>query len=163
MALAVPNPVPVPVPLFYLIKMALALALAPTASTLYYFSLSPELPVWSVETMTPVDHSPDLDSDISPVFRLFSHQPLSDEFLKTMFSSMESLTVKDWLAYPEYHLEDNLGDFELDDGLYYINNIEKAASAMEMSVIGAKNVANLIVAKYSLSIHFNNEQWRTEL
>lgn len=36
-----------------------------------------------------------------------------------------------------------LGDFELDQNLYFINNIEWAASAMEMSAVGAKNVANL--------------------
>lgn len=36
-----------------------------------------------------------------------------------------------------------MGNFTLYKGLYHINAIEWAASAMEMSVIGAKNVANL--------------------
>ena len=36
-----------------------------------------------------------------------------------------------------------LPPFILADGLYYISSIEVAASAMEMSVIGARNVALL--------------------
>ena len=33
--------------------------------------------------------------------------------------------------------------FILDDGVFYVNAVEKAASAMEMSAIGAKNCAIL--------------------
>ena len=36
-----------------------------------------------------------------------------------------------------------LPSFVLHDRLYYINAVEAAASAMEMSVVGARNVANL--------------------
>ena len=93
----------------------------------------------------------------------------------------------DWLAYPEYTLEDDLTSFVLAPGLYYTSRfvlqwmfccqqkedkiklfwiywagwtlavsnkgkdmnikvfrIEWAASAMEMSVLAASNVANLI-------------------
>ena len=64
-----------------------------------------------------------------------------------MFSSMESVNVTDWLAYPSYTIKDDFSSFELSPGLYYTNRIEWAASAMEMSVMGAKNVANL-AAKY---------------
>ena len=48
-----------------------------------------------------------------------------------------------WLAYPHYSTNQTLGEFELVPGLYHLNAIEWAASAMEMSVIGAKNVALL--------------------
>ena len=34
--------------------------------------------------------------------------------------------------------------FEISEGIYYVNNIESAASAVEMSVLAAKNVVNLI-------------------
>ena len=33
--------------------------------------------------------------------------------------------------------------FELSPGLYYTNNVEWAASAMEMSALSAKNVVNM--------------------
>jgi len=49
-------------------------------------------------------------------------------------------------AYPTYEVPQKLHPFVLDtDGLFYINAIEQAASAMEMSMISARNVANLIV------------------
>jgi prenylcysteine oxidase/farnesylcysteine lyase len=37
----------------------------------------------------------------------------------------------------------------LHDNLYYLSAIEWAASAMEMSAISAKNVANLIAKKWN--------------
>ena len=43
----------------------------------------------------------------------------------------------------------DLGRFQLSEGLYYINRIEQAISAMEIAVVGAKNVVNLIRTKYS--------------
>ena len=70
--------------------------------------------------------------------------------------------VKPWLAYPEYTTHDDLTSFQLApglcltfqfkclaltistfQGLFYLNRMEWAASAMEMSVISAKNIANL--------------------
>ncbi len=49
----------------------------------------------------------------------------------------------DWLAYPVYNPPEECPSFVLDSGMFYINGIEKAASAMEMSAIGGKNVALL--------------------
>ena len=63
--------------------------------------------------------------------------------LKTLFDSRKDLRLISWLAYPEYEPNMELPSFVLHDRLYYINGIEAAASAMEMSVIGAKNVALL--------------------
>ena len=67
-----------------------------------------------------------------------------------MFTDMDGTDVKDWQAYPHYHPPEHFPSFILDDGVYYINTIEKAASAMEMSVIGAKNVA-LLTKEYILN------------
>jgi prenylcysteine oxidase/farnesylcysteine lyase len=39
----------------------------------------------------------------------------------------------------------------LHDNLYYLSAIEWAASAMEMSAISAKNVANLIAKKWNVT------------
>jgi len=113
-------------------------------STTHYFHLSPNFPVWSVERMTPVDYNPDQDDDLSPVYRLFSHQPVSEETIKNLFTSFTTVNVSDWLAYPDYNLDEHIPDFMLINGLYYVNGIEIAASAMEMSVLGARNVVNLI-------------------
>ena len=60
-----------------------------------------------------------------------------------MFSNITSTHTVSWLAYPSYSLTDDFSLFELMPGLYYQNRIEWAASAMEMSVIAARNVANL--------------------
>lgn len=80
-----------------------------------------------------------------PVWKIHSQRPLTENELKDMFQKAEVIEVKDWLAYPKYEklsVED--GNFVLHDRLFYVNAIEWAASAMEMSVIGAKNVALLV-------------------
>ena len=48
-----------------------------------------------------------------------------------------------WLAYPQYSTQDDFTSFELSPGLYYLNRMEWAASAMEMSAISAKNIAKM--------------------
>lgn len=48
-----------------------------------------------------------------------------------------------WKAYPHYSTENRLDKFKLHKGLYHVNAIEWAASAMEMSAIGGRNVAIL--------------------
>ena len=60
-----------------------------------------------------------------------------------MFSDIEFTESVPWLAYPDYTTNDDHSTFELSPGLYYLNRMEWAASAMEMSVISAKNVANM--------------------
>jgi len=101
----------------------------------------------SVAQLSPVDFNPSKDTNLSPVFKVFSKRPLIDSELSTMFSSIESVNVTNWLAYPSYTVMDDLSSFELLPGLFYTSRIEWAASAMEMSVLAAKNVANL-AAKY---------------
>lgn len=79
------------------------------------------------------------------VWKIFSQRPLMDEELKAMFEAPKVIDIKDWLAYPKYEKLDVLdGNFVLHDRLFYVNAIEWAASAMEMSVIGGKNVALLV-------------------
>ena len=69
-----------------------------------------------------------------------------------MFLSIESETVKEWYAYPHYDPPEQFPPFVLDNGgLFYINSIEKAVSALEMSPIGAKNVA-LLTKEYILQL-----------
>lgn len=74
------------------------------------------------------------------------------------FLFLEKLETKvcDWLAYPDYSTNQTLSNFVLTNDLYHINAIEWSASAMEMSVIGAKNVANMIIEKYGISNEKNS-------
>lgn len=51
--------------------------------------------------------------------------------------------MNDWLAYPHYARLPTSDLFRIHRNFYYLNAIEWAASAMEMSVIAAKNVALL--------------------
>ena len=59
--------------------------------------------------------------------------------------------VVDWLAYPKYSPNERsrLASFVLSPQLYYVNAIELSASAMEMSAIAARNVANIAYADWT--------------
>ena len=48
-----------------------------------------------------------------------------------------------WLAYPHYTPPEKFLPFQLDDGVFHVNAVERAASAMEMVSIGGRNVALL--------------------
>lgn len=78
------------------------------------------------------------------VWKVFSHQPLSQEQLQDMFISWDSVSETRWLAYPSYRsLHRKAPPFILHERMYYLNAVEWAASAMEMSAIAARNVALL--------------------
>ena len=90
------------------------------------------------EYLKPISQSP------SRVWKVFSARPLTEEEKDKMFTTRgKEEVIVDWLAYPAYNPPEEFPPFILDDGVFYINGIEKAASAMEMSAIGAKNVALL--------------------
>ena len=111
----------------------------------------------SVEAPSDIEQS-DMPNYIKPlhidpikVWKVFSPEPLSQDELLQMFSDVDLSTVQqyDWLGYPEYDSPEQAPPFVLDDGVFYINAIEKVFSAMEMSVIGAKNAA-LLAREYLL-------------
>ena len=79
------------------------------------------------------------------VYKVFSRQPLSDEWIFTHFIEVNASAIHriPWKAYPLLS-PSPLPPFVLGQGLYYVNAIESAASAMELSVIAAQNVAMLI-------------------
>lgn len=78
------------------------------------------------------------------VWKVFSPQPLSQEQLKDMFLSWDSVSETRWLAYPSYRPPHRkTPPFILHDRMYYLSAVEWAASAMEMSAISARNVALL--------------------
>lgn len=78
------------------------------------------------------------------VWKVFSPQPLSQEQLQHMFLSWDAVSETKWLAYPSYRPPHRkTPPFILHNRLYYLNAVEWAASAMEMSAISARNVALL--------------------
>ncbi|XP_065515470.1 prenylcysteine oxidase 1 [Lathamus discolor] len=79
----------------------------------------------------------------SAVWKVFSKEVLTKEQLNLLFSSYDSVKVKTWLAYPHYSPPEGCPPIILHDNIYYLNGIEWAASAMEMSAVAAKNAALL--------------------
>lgn len=77
------------------------------------------------------------------VYKIFSSEPLSEKNIDTFFEDVEMYKEVEWFAYPHYNPPENLPPFYLYPNLYYINAIEMAASAMEMSAVSSKNVALL--------------------
>ncbi|KAM9841484.1 prenylcysteine oxidase 1 isoform 1-T2 [Aulostomus maculatus] len=78
------------------------------------------------------------------VWKVFSPQPLTQEQLRRIFLSWDAVSETQWLAYPSYRLPyRKTPPFILHNKLYYLNAVEWAASAMEMSAISARNVALL--------------------
>ncbi|XP_070565846.1 prenylcysteine oxidase 1-like [Ptychodera flava] len=102
----------------------------------------------SVAHNYPVDYQKGKTETQKPVWKVFSREPLTDNQLGTLFTSRKETKVVDWLAYPHYDPPDTLSSFELHAGLYYINSVEWAASAMEMVAVGGRNTALLAYNKY---------------
>lgn len=106
----------------------------------------PNLFINSIGSISPV--KPVTESEISKasdikVWKIFSPEPLTEEQLRLLFESYHAVIVKNWLAYPRYNPPEKLPPIILHRDIYYVNSIESAASAMEMSVISAKNIALL--------------------
>ncbi|XP_026184851.1 prenylcysteine oxidase-like [Mastacembelus armatus] len=83
------------------------------------------------------------------VYKVFSPQPLDKSHLKTLFRSYYSVQVTEWQSYPRYCSSQGLPSVELHPNLYYLNGIEWAASAMEMSSVAAKNIALLAYHRWN--------------
>ena len=99
-----------------------------------------------------------------PVWKVFSNDPLSAEELGLLFSTINETHVIKWKAYPEYTRHNSVGNFTLHSGLYHINAIEFAASAIEMGIIGARNVALLTASHLGVDVQGHQDQiFHTEL
>ena len=95
-------------------------------------------------------YSKPLTEDRSRVWKIFSPRPLTGDEKRQMFKTIDAEATVDWLAYPNYSPPESFPPFELDAGVFYVNGIEKAASAMEMSAVGGMNCA-LLARDYLLS------------
>uniref|UniRef100_A0ABD2WI66 Prenylcysteine lyase domain-containing protein n=1 Tax=Trichogramma kaykai TaxID=54128 RepID=A0ABD2WI66_9HYME len=82
------------------------------------------------------------------IWKIFSRKKLNQTLLNKMFKNIEEIQEISWKAYPKYSSSLRLDKFKLDDAMYHVNAIEWAASAMEMSAIGGRNVAILAYNDY---------------
>lgn len=105
----------------------------------------------SIARNYPVDVDDGIEGTL-PVWKVFSNELLSKEELNYLFSEINETHVINWKAYPEYDGSISSGNFTLYPGLFHVNVIEFAASAMEMGVIGAKNVALLVASHLGIDI-----------
>ena len=89
----------------------------------------------------------DVESDGNFVYKVFSGHLLTEQELDHLFSHRSKVEVVDWLAYPFYSPPEKFVPFKLDEGVFYVNAIERMASAMEMGAVGGRNAA-LLAVKY---------------
>jgi len=139
-----------------LLPSALNFTDLPSFTTSNFF-LSPSNNLAAISKLSPVDYKGPEDDQLPPVYKMFSSRPLEKEDLDKLFTPIHKVIVEDWLAYPHYNYSQgtDLTNFTLSPGLYYTSRIEWAASAMEMSVIAAKNVANLATKFWMGSEHIS--------
>lgn len=88
-----------------------------------------------------------------PEYKINSNKKLTDDVLEIFFEKGFTLKYSNhWeMAYPKLfprNLE-SLPSFQLLEDLYYLNAIESAASCIELSMISAKNIVNMIESKHS--------------
>ena len=120
-----------------------------TNTSLFFNSLSRNYPV-------------DLDDgaeNLPSVWKVFSNARLNREQLDSLFSEIEEMHVVKWKAYPQYRGEPVPGNFTLYPGLYHINTIEWAASAIDMAIIGARNVALLTASQFGIDVR---QRWQSQ-
>jgi len=92
-------------------------------------------------------------TDGTGIYKLFSSALLEDSFVDSVFSSgWEELHHREWLAYPSYHPPEQMTPFLVQPGerICYVNALETAVSAMEISAIAARNCALLLVESLGL-------------
>lgn len=79
------------------------------------------------------------------VVKFFSHQLLKDEDLHLIFTNAKFVYRKSVEAYPRLPVKNELsGDFEVSDGLFFVNGMEEFISTMETEAVSGFNVAMLL-------------------
>ncbi|XP_006862981.1 PREDICTED: prenylcysteine oxidase-like [Chrysochloris asiatica] len=112
---------------------------------------NPDLFINSIGIVSPVKEkdTPEPSTDGTNVWKIFSQDVLTKEQILKLFLSYDYAVKKPWLAYPHYKPPEKCPSIILHDRLYYLNGIECAASAMEMSAIAAHNAALLAYHRWN--------------
>lgn len=90
-------------------------------------------------------------TDGTGIYKLFSSDLLESSFIDAVFfSGWEELHHRKWQAYPSYHPPEKMTPFLIRPGkrICYVNALETAVSAMEISAIAAKNCALLLAESF---------------
>ncbi|XP_037383466.1 prenylcysteine oxidase 1 [Talpa occidentalis] len=93
--------------------------------------------------------NPQPSTDGTSVWKIFSQETLTKKQILKLFLSYDFAVKQPWLAYPRYKPPQKCPSIILHDRLYYLNGIECAASAMEMSAIAAHNAALLAYHRWN--------------
>nr|XP_045009546.1 prenylcysteine oxidase 1 isoform X2 [Jaculus jaculus] len=83
------------------------------------------------------------------VWKTFSREVLTKEQISRLFLTYDYAVRKLWRSYPYYKPPQRCPSIVLHDQLYYLNGIEFAASAMEMSAIAGYNAALLAYHRWN--------------
>ncbi|XP_007938295.1 prenylcysteine oxidase 1 [Orycteropus afer afer] len=112
---------------------------------------NPDLFINSIGIVSPVREkdNPKPSTDGTYVWKIFSQDILTKQQILKYFLSYDCAVKKSWLAYPHYKPPEKCPSIILHDRLYYLNGIECAASAMEMSAIAAHNAALLAYHRWN--------------
>jgi len=80
------------------------------------------------------------------VVKIFSMEPISDEWLATMFQNQVGWVLrKEWDSYPRLPPTTKFPPVKLDDGLFYVNAFEPFISAMETETLASRNIVDLLL------------------
>ncbi|KAG8518717.1 Prenylcysteine oxidase [Galemys pyrenaicus] len=93
--------------------------------------------------------NPQPSADGTYTWKIFSQETLTKKQILKLFLSYDFAVKQPWLAYPHYKPPQKCPSIILHDRLYYLNGIECAASAMEMSAIAAHNAALLAYHRWN--------------
>ncbi|KAK3580906.1 hypothetical protein CHS0354_008196 [Potamilus streckersoni] len=105
----------------------------------------------SLSKQNPVEPCKEELKNDKTVYKLFSNRVPTKDEINQICPKQNDLRMINWMAYPNYTSSINLPSFILNERLYHISGIEMAASAIEMSIVSAKNVA--LLASY----HWNGQ------
>ncbi|OAX43623.1 FAD/NAD(P)-binding domain-containing protein [Rhizopogon vinicolor AM-OR11-026] len=77
--------------------------------------------------------------------KIFSKEPVSDEWLENIFGNVGWVNRKLWQAYPVLLPTSEFPPVKLDQGFYYVNAFEPFISTMETETIASRNVVDLLL------------------
>lgn len=86
-----------------------------------------------------------------PIYKLFSRAPLDEATLDRLFQHRSTERRVPWQAYPRLTPRPHLEPFRQAPGFYSVSAAEPAASALEVMVLAAQNVANLAARDLGLT------------
>ncbi|MBV95847.1 Prenylcysteine oxidase, partial [Eschrichtius robustus] len=121
---------------------------------------NPDLFINSIGFVSSVEenNNPQPKADRAHVWKIFSAGPLTKEQILKLFVSYDYAVKRSWLAYPHYTPPEKCPSIILHDRLYYLNGMEVAASAMEMSAVAGYNAALLAYHRWNGHTHMIDQE-----